>query len=1259
MCIVALVQCFMTKAFVYVPSFTVRIMMSGVNSDQLHRSTLTIYSNLMEQFNPGLQRLVTLGNNYVKAFQALAVTSEAYFSALAKMGEHALRTISSRSLGDVLIQISETQRKLTVEVEGLFHWFHVEVLQALDKNVKLDEEYIDGSRRVYELEVRNQAAALERQLRRGAYRDSLGGSNFRLLQVALHEGDGAINPCGVNRKTDKDTLSGQRQQNSKENTTGNSKENTTGNSKENTTGNSKENTTGNSNENSKENTTGNSNENSKEKLKENSKENLKENSTGNSKENSTGNSKENTTGNSKENSTGNSKENSTGHSKENTTGNSKENSRENSKENLKENSKDNSKENSIGNSKENLKENLKENSTGNSKENTTGKFKGELKGELEGELNRELKGELKGELEGELEREHNRELKGELNRELKGELKGELEGELEGELKGEHNRKIQRRTQRRTQQGTQRRTQRRTRRRTRRRTQQGTQRRTQRRTRRRTRRRTQQGTQRRTQSNPQLQSESSEYMQYLRQSQHEILREEERRYRFLAEKHCGLTHTLLFLINKTGASLQQKADGWKERVNESRSSRPRTPTPLEHDVLLRTSVSSLLQTGDNVEAWAGKDHQMLGRVPSRAPSPLPSRSRSNSVGESLGLGGGRPMRALVSHPASSNPVLLPFSSGEVLTVLIPEARNGWLYGRHNSSLRQGWFPAAYVAPVEDFPSLSSSGTSLRSHSMNNLLEPNSQSESTDIKNNAELPAPAPPIRRASADLRPISPIPDRKVEGTYETKTNQKSYSEIPPPAPPIRRASADFRPVSPLLDRRAESHFESKVEPKGYSQIPPPAPPLPKPADVRPVSPLPEKKSDTSAEVSMANGSPHQVSPLRLLGFETKLESKPSRTVPRAPSLSQSFIGGHGTLPTGHCPKDAAHRTLPRGHWPQDAAHKTPPARHCPQNAAHRTLPIGHDLQDTAFRTLPTERCPEDTGHRTLRLRMLPSGRCPQDTAHRTLPRGHWPQDAAHRTLPIGHDLQDTAFRTLPTERCPEDTGHRTLPTGHCPQDATHRTLPRGHWPQDTASQDASLRTLPTGHCPQDTALQDAALRMLTRVHCPQDAFHTLLSSGCCPEDEALRTLSTRRFPHVAALRILPRGRCPQDADQSTLPSGRFPHGIKSFCHSETPAHSDQRQIGTENPLTTTIAALTSCHCSRTRLRVLPVLLVFNLFVFCLRVRQLYLERGGKEKNDRRRRDVFWKEEGEGERLRDEERAEGESYGCPRYEEKIYISEK
>ncbi|KAM6940273.1 BAR/IMD domain-containing adapter protein 2-like 2 [Xenentodon cancila] len=442
----------------------------------------------MEYFNPGLQKLVALGNSYVKAFQALAVCSEAYFSAVAKMGDQALHTLSSRSLGDVLIQISETQRRLTAEMEGVFQWFQIEVLQAMEKNVKLDEEYIDGSRRVYELEVRNQAEALGKQLRRGTFRDSL---------------------------------------------------------------------------------------------------------------------------------------------------------------------------------------------------------------------------------------------------------------------------------------------------------------------------------------------ENSGYMLYLRQSQQDILKEEERRYRFLAEKHCGLAQSLLFLINKAGATLQQKADGWKEKVSETRS---RTPTHMDQELQLRGSVSSLLQTvaRDEDMSWARREQQALGRVPSRAPSPLPSRSRSSSVGESLGLGAGRTMRALVSHPSSSNPKLLPFNRGETVTVLVQEPRNGWLYGRTDSSLRQGWFPAAYLAPVEDFSNtLATSGGSVRSHSMNNLMDSETHNKQSEGQSYGDIPPPATPNRRASVDVRLISPAPEKKAEPAMETKPPP------PPPPPPLpsqnlRRGSAEFRPISPISDRKSDSAADVQtLSPQGQPENP------------------------------------------------------------------------------------------------------------------------------------------------------------------------------------------------------------------------------------------------------------------------------------------------------------------------------------------------------------------------------------------------------------------------------------------------------
>ncbi|XP_039543228.1 brain-specific angiogenesis inhibitor 1-associated protein 2-like protein 2 isoform X1 [Pimephales promelas] len=385
--------------------------MSGQNSDQLHRTTLAIYTSVMEQFNPSLQRLVTLGNSYIQAFQALAVTSEAYFNALSKMGEQAMQTMSSHLLGDVLIQISDSQRRLTNEMEGVFRWFHSEVLQEMDNNVRLDKDYISNSRRRYEMEVRNQATALERQMRRGVPQDG------------------------------------------------------------------------------------------------------------------------------------------------------------------------------------------------------------------------------------------------------------------------------------------------------------------------------------------------SEYVHFLRECQKDALKEEERRYRFLAEKHCGLTQSIAYLMNKTGGGLQNRAEGWKDLVNHTRESHPRTPSRLEENI-------------PDVNRWA---EQPLGTVPSRGPSPQPSRSNSVS-----GLAGGKVMRALVPHPPNANSTLLPFSRGEAITLLLKEPRNGWLYGCSDSSGRQGWFPAAYVGPMNEPPGPPvSSSSSFRSSSMSNLLD-QTVSSSQQITPPAAPPPPSPSTRSNS---RPVTPTPsENRRQDQFESR---------------------------------------------------------------------------------------------------------------------------------------------------------------------------------------------------------------------------------------------------------------------------------------------------------------------------------------------------------------------------------------------------------------------------------------------------------------------------------------------------------
>ncbi|XP_071330322.1 BAR/IMD domain-containing adapter protein 2-like 2 [Trachinotus anak] len=410
-----------------------------MNSDQLYRSTLGIYSNLMDEFNPSLQKLVSLGNSYVQAFKALAVTSEAYFSALSRIGEAAFHTMSSRSLGDVLIQISESQRRLTLELDGVFRWFSMEVLQEMDKNVRRDKDYISGSRNHYEMEVHNQAAALERHMRRGTNQD-----------------------CG-------------------------------------------------------------------------------------------------------------------------------------------------------------------------------------------------------------------------------------------------------------------------------------------------------------------------EYVQFLRESHGDALKEEERRYRFLAEKHCGLIQSIAHLMNKMGGSLQQRADAWTEEANITRQPEARRPVTLDTLGIKKEEIRK------------SREELTLGQVPSRAPSPAGSlfRSAADSAG---GGGGGRSMRARVAHqPAGSSPTLLPFNRGEIITVLVQQPRNGWLYGRTDSSSRQGWFPASYVEPVDDPPmptSSSFSSASLRSSSSSSNLLSQMGSSSQSQSGGAAPPPPPPPPPPSSlssnkhSEMQPITPTLNRRVESNLENKRPQPHGSQ-------------------------------------------------------------------------------------------------------------------------------------------------------------------------------------------------------------------------------------------------------------------------------------------------------------------------------------------------------------------------------------------------------------------------------------------------------------------------------------------------
>ncbi|XP_009880137.1 PREDICTED: brain-specific angiogenesis inhibitor 1-associated protein 2-like protein 2 [Charadrius vociferus] len=130
--------------------------------DLSYRSTISIYKSILEQFNPALENLVYLGNNYLRAFHALSKAAEVYFKAIEKIGEQALQSSTSHMLGEILMQMSNTQRLLSSDLEVVAQTFHVDLLQHMEKNTKMDVQFISESQKQYELEYQRRATNLDK-----------------------------------------------------------------------------------------------------------------------------------------------------------------------------------------------------------------------------------------------------------------------------------------------------------------------------------------------------------------------------------------------------------------------------------------------------------------------------------------------------------------------------------------------------------------------------------------------------------------------------------------------------------------------------------------------------------------------------------------------------------------------------------------------------------------------------------------------------------------------------------------------------------------------------------------------------------------------------------------------------------------------------------------------------------------------------------------------------------------------------------------
>uniref|UniRef100_A0A6I8NJS6 BAR/IMD domain-containing adapter protein 2 n=2 Tax=Ornithorhynchus anatinus TaxID=9258 RepID=A0A6I8NJS6_ORNAN len=107
--------------------------------------------------------------------------------------------------------------------------------------------------------------------------------------------------------------------------------------------------------------------------------------------------------------------------------------------------------------------------------------------------------------------------------------------------------------------------------------------------------------------------------------------------------------------------------------------------------------------------------------------------RSSSMAAGLERNGRTRVQAIFSHAAGDNGTLLSFKEGDLITLLVPEARDGWHYGESEKTKMRGWFPFSYTRVLDSDVSdrLHMSLQQGKSSSTGNLLD----------KEEAALPPP--------------------------------------------------------------------------------------------------------------------------------------------------------------------------------------------------------------------------------------------------------------------------------------------------------------------------------------------------------------------------------------------------------------------------------------------------------------------------------------------------------------------------------------
>ncbi|XP_075942194.1 brain-specific angiogenesis inhibitor 1-associated protein 2-like protein 1b [Anarhichas minor] len=285
----------------------------------------------------------------------------------------------------------------------------------------------------------------------------------------------------------------------------------------------------------------------------------------------------------------------------------------------------------------------------------------------------------------------------------------------------------------------------------------------------------------------------------------EALLEEKRRFCFLVDKHCMFSYQYASFHEKARDMLTAKLKSWQDRCNDA-SDMPdsilsmidglRTPvtiTPLPSPSPSRHSMNMSAPPAPPLKAQTSPLANMFTQENNTTTVTSPTKnsidhvsSEDHNLARSVSVATGlnnivkrMRVRTIFPHTAGSNNTLLSFEEGDVIALLIPDERDGWMYGELEKNGKRGWFPSSYCRALSE-PLMNNNGVSTAPYRSRSVVNLHHQDTETD-----EATMVLPP-----ADY---SDVPQRNaIKNNTSTVATNYNHKHSPTPSAASSSSSSD-----------------------------------------------------------------------------------------------------------------------------------------------------------------------------------------------------------------------------------------------------------------------------------------------------------------------------------------------------------------------------------------------------------------------------------------------------------------------------------